>query len=105
LRTSVVYYGVLGAQGEVDPVAEAGKIRGSLLGHFGEEDRIIPLDQVDALEARMREAGVRSEVYVYPDAGHAFNNDRNEASYRPEAAKLAWSRTLDWLRRELNGSG
>jgi carboxymethylenebutenolidase len=38
---------------------------------------------------------------MYEGANHAFNNDTNEARYNAEAAKLAWSRTLDFFRRHL----
>jgi carboxymethylenebutenolidase len=101
LVTTVVYYGILTPQGGVDTLARVGEIRGTLLGHFGEVDRAVPLDSVRALQERLREEGVTSEVHVYPNAGHAFNNDRNPQVYRPEAARLAWSRTLEWLEREL----
>ena len=45
LETTVVYYGILGARDGIDPLADVGRIDGSLLGHFGEEDRAIPLEQ------------------------------------------------------------
>ena len=40
-------------------------------------------------------------VVVYPEAGHAFMNDTRPAAYRPELARRAWSRMLEFLRREL----
>jgi carboxymethylenebutenolidase len=43
-------------------------------------------------------------VYVYEGAGHAFFNDTRD-SYRPEAAALAWERTLAFFRNELGGPG
>jgi carboxymethylenebutenolidase len=101
VKTSVVYYGILGAHGNLDPLADVGKIKGSLLGHFGEEDRAVPLDSVETLKRRLGEENVVSSVHIYPNAGHAFNNDRNPQSFKPEAAQLAWRRTLDWFREHL----
>jgi carboxymethylenebutenolidase len=44
---------------------------------------------------------VPTEVYFY-DAGHAFLNDRDlMGTYDEEAAKLAWARTVDFLRTQL----
>lgn len=36
-------------------------------------------------------------VNVYDGVNHAFHNDTSQARYAPEAAKLAWQRTLDAL--------
>ncbi len=101
LRATVVYYGILVAQGDVDPIAHADRIPGAFLGHFGETDRIIPLESVHRLEARLKEAKVPATVYTYLGAGHAFNNDRSPAAYNAEAAALAWKRTVEFLKREL----
>ena len=38
------------------------------------------------------------EKVIYPGAQHAFHNDTNPDRYHPEAAQLAWQRTLEWLR-------
>lgn len=72
-----------------------------LLGLFGEEDEFIPLDDIRQLEKRL--AGLRpaTEVVVYPGAGHAFMNETREAAFRPETARDAWARMVDFFRREL----
>ena len=36
------------------------------------------------------------EKIIYPDAGHAFNNDTSDR-YAPEAARDAWNQTLTWF--------
>jgi carboxymethylenebutenolidase len=41
------------------------------------------------------------EIYMYDGVNHAFNNDTNEARYNQAAADLAWSRTVEFLRRHL----
>jgi carboxymethylenebutenolidase len=42
------------------------------------------------------EAGKSYEAVIYPDAPHAFFND-TRASYRADAARSAWARTLAFL--------
>lgn len=59
--------------------------------HFGETDHSIPLADVETI----REKRPDCEIHVYP-AGHGFNCDER-ASYDPDAAALAWKRTLAFL--------
>jgi carboxymethylenebutenolidase len=49
----------------------------------------------------MREAGVQFNSHVYKGAGHAFFNDTNPVTYRPEVAADAWTRSLEFLRGTL----
>jgi carboxymethylenebutenolidase len=93
---AVVFYGA------VSPDEDMSGIRAAVQAHFGERDQSIPPDQARALMDRIRaQAGVPTEVYFY-DAGHAFLNDRDlMGTYDEEAAKLAWARTVDFLRTQL----
>jgi carboxymethylenebutenolidase len=63
--------------------------------HFGRLDTHIPEPEV----AKVQAAHPDVELYWY-EAGHAFNNDLRP-SYQPEAARLARSRSLDFLKRHL----
>ena len=49
----------------------------------------------------MREAGAQFTSHVYEGAGHAFFNDTNKTTYRPDVAADAWSRSLEFLRATL----
>ena len=49
-----------------------------------------------SVRAEMAAAGVDFEAVVYPDASHAFFNDRGRR-YRAEDAADAWARTLRFL--------
>jgi carboxymethylenebutenolidase len=50
------------------------------------------------MEKVRAQARVPVQVYVY-DAGHAFFNDQNHlGTYNEELARLAWNRTVDFLR-------
>lgn len=61
--------------------------------HYGEQDHTIPMRDV----ARIQKERPECELHVYA-AGHGFNCDER-ASYEPVSARLAWSRSLDWLAR------
>jgi carboxymethylenebutenolidase len=52
----------------------------------------------DAAVAALNRAGLVNEVYVAPDADHAFFNDTGQR-YNPAAAAEAWRKVLDWLGR------
>jgi carboxymethylenebutenolidase len=74
------------------------QIQANILGHFAELDEWEPLDMVSRVESDLRGAGLNPTFYIYPKTKHwFFENDRPE--YDPEAADLAWRRTLEFLRR------
>jgi carboxymethylenebutenolidase len=60
--------------------------------HFGEQDAMIPMTDVEAI----RTAHPEAQVFVYP-AGHGFNCDLR-GSYHAESAQLAKQRTLELFR-------
>jgi carboxymethylenebutenolidase len=69
-----------------------------VLGVFGGKDHGAGPDAVAALENAAREAGVPFTKAVYPDADHAFLNERRADVYRPADAKDAWSKILPFLK-------
>ena len=77
-------------------------LRTPWLGLYGEEDKLISVDDVAELREAAGRAGVPTEIVSYPGAGHAFHSDDRAAVYRAEAAADAWARTLalldEWLR-------
>ena len=85
---------------------DASKIKAPLLGHFATEDQAFPIAKVDELEKKLRDAKVKFEFHRYK-AKHAFANETaNEKKlamleYNPQAAELAWKRTLDFLAKQL----
>jgi carboxymethylenebutenolidase len=46
--------------------------------------------------------GRHGEMHVYPGTDHAFFNDTRPEVYKPDAAKLAWERTLAFFREHLS---
>jgi len=74
------------------------KIRAEIIGHFSDVDEFEPLDGIRATEADLRTAGLKPTFHIYPQQAHwFFENDRPE--FNPQAAELAWKRTLEFLRK------
>jgi len=69
-----------------------------VMGIFGAKDHSAGPDAVAALERAAREAGVPFTKSVYPEADHAFLNERRAEVYRPEDAKDAWSKILPFFK-------
>lgn len=88
---AVSYYGARNANFLDEP------LRAPMLFHFGAEDASTPAADI----ARERTAWPQAIFMVYPDAGHAFNRDGDPAHYRVDAATLANSETLAFLREHL----
>lgn len=86
----VLFYGSGGA--------DFTKIRAEVQGHYSDADEWEPLDDIRAMEADLRSAGVKTDFHVYPKLSHwFFENDRPE--FEPNAAELAWKRTVEFLCR------
>jgi len=68
-----------------------------LMFHFGALDAAIPEEAI----AQHRQKQPQAQVFVYEHAGHAFNRDP-DAPYQPEAAALAWRRSLDFFTEHLS---
>ena len=92
LACAVVYYGRV--VGYLDQ-----KPRCPVMYHYGTEDKSIPLADVERIRAAYPEA----PVYTYAGAGHGFNCDQR-ASYDPQAAALARTRTLEFFARYVAGA-
>lgn len=97
VAAAVPFYGVFAGD---EP--DFSGLRAAVLGHFGEEDAFYPAASARALEQRIREqSGAEVDFRFYP-AGHAFHNDEDPlGTYDEESARLAWSRTVEFLRSRL----
>src|SRR4030095_1914187 len=88
LKAGVAWYGrLVGAPDELHPthpVDIAAPLKAPVLRVYGGKDTGIPLDTVEKMRAAVKAAGGKSEIVVYPDAGHGFNAD-----YRPGYDKNA----------------
>jgi carboxymethylenebutenolidase len=93
-NASVMYYGRFSAEDDLS------MMRSQILGHFGENDRGILVDDVEQFKAKLNTLEGEHAVYIYPNAGHAFANEDSDA-YVEEAAEKAWERTIEFLEANL----
>ena len=88
LAASVCYYG-----GRIVAFADE-KPRCPTQMHFGEKDQSIPMTDVEIIKKKRPDC----DIHVYKDAGHGFHCDER-GSYHEPSSKLAWERTLAWLKQ------
>ena len=102
LDATVVWYG--------NPPAEfvdAKNITKPMMGHWSMQDEFFSPASVDELEQKLKLAGVEHEFHRY-DAKHAFANPQSDSrglaplQYHPQAAELAWKRSLEFLKKHLS---
>ena len=86
--------------GEVPDALDVPRIKARLLLHYAERDPRINTG-VPAYEGALKAAGVQHAIHIYPGTDHAFHNDTAGARYNKEAAELAWSRTIAFLKDAL----
>jgi carboxymethylenebutenolidase len=73
-----------------------------VLGNIGGLHRGITSDDVRAFESAMQSLGKSTDLKIYPDAGHAFENPNNEAGYKPADAQDAQTRSHEFLAEKLH---
>lgn len=96
LSAGVAYYGKQAAAADVP------RITAPLMLHYASLDDRINAGIAD-YEAALKAAGKSYELHMYDGVNHAFNNDTNAARYNKEAADLAWSRTVAFLKKHAGG--
>ena len=84
---------------------DATKIKVPVLGHWATDDAYFPIQQVDALEQKLKQANVKFEFYRY-NAKHAFANETLKQStgpivYDAPSAETAWARTMTFLKKHI----
>ena len=93
IAAGVPFYGGAG------PLEDVKNVKAAMLVHHGSTDERLVAGW-PAHEAALKAAGVRYEGYVYQGAAHGFNNNTTER-FHPEAAKLAWDRTIAHFNKHL----
>jgi carboxymethylenebutenolidase len=94
LKAGVAYYGR-----QLD-AARVPEITAALMLHYASLDQRINAG-IAPFETALKAAGKLYELHMYEGADHAFNNDTNAARYNKDAADLAWSRTVGFLKARL----
>jgi carboxymethylenebutenolidase len=80
----------------IDPA----KVKVPVQGHFAERDNSVPVDKAKALAAAVNAAGGRFELHAY-SADHAFFNDTRPTVFDAACATLAWDRSVQFLKQNL----
>ena len=93
LLAAVPFYGDQPDAGDVP------KIKAALLLQYAGLDTRINAGW-PAYEAALKKNHKEYTAYIYPGVNHGFHNDTTPR-YDPEAAKLAWQRTIDFFRAKL----
>jgi carboxymethylenebutenolidase len=83
------------------PIDGVPQIPCPVFGAYGEADRAIPLETVERLREALQAAGKTSEIHIFPNAQHAFMNDRRPEAYQPAAAAESWRLVLAFFERHL----
>lgn len=99
LDATVVYYG----GGMATTTERLAPIKWPVLGIFGDQDQVIPVEMVRAFESSLNTLAISNEIYIYPGVGHAFANPSG-ANYAPEATVDAWDKTLAFLSKHLKAN-
>ena len=97
LAAAVVFYGR-----NPTPIDLVKNLQCPILGNYAGADKGISESDINLLKQTLTKHGKEFDIKVYPDAPHAFFNDTRE-TYRPEAAKDAWERTLRFFNNNLKG--
>jgi carboxymethylenebutenolidase len=94
LGAGVAYYG------SQVPTEQVPSIKAPLMLHYAGLDERINAG-TEAYKAALDANGKTYELHMYEGVNHAFNNDTSAARYDKAAADLAWSRTVEFLRKNL----
>lgn len=90
IRSVVIFYGTR--------PGDYRSARAAYLGHFAETDQFEPQSEVDRLQESLTRAGRPVTFYRYPNTGHWFSEADRAGAYNEAAARLAWERTLAFLK-------
>ena len=74
-------------------------VKAPLMLQFAENDKRVNASWPE-YEIALKANSVDFEAFVYPGTQHGFHND-STSRYNPEAAELAWSRTLGFFGKHL----
>ena len=77
-------------------------MKSKILGHFGEDDASIRIDNVKEFQANLKTTEGDHEIYIYANTTHGFASRKGKnPKYNDKAAELARNRTLAFLKKHL----
>jgi carboxymethylenebutenolidase len=92
LKAAVAFYG---RQPAADDVS---KIKAAIQLHYAGLDERTNAG-IPAYEAALKKNNIQYELYMYDGVNHAFHNDTAPTRYNEAAAKLAWQRTITFIKK------
>lgn len=96
VRASVIYYGPF------NPEDDLSRMRTTILGHFGEKDTVIKIDDVKAFSVKLSHQNRDHDIFIYPNSTHGFARQGEHSARNDKDAKKAWKRTLRFLKKNLD---
>lgn len=94
LMAVTLYYG------HPTPLADIGGLKAPLLINLAGKDQFVDPDIPGFVDA-MKKTGMKFELYTYEGTVRGFDDDSAPTHYSADAARLAWSRTLAFLKAAL----
>ena len=97
LAGAIGFYGRPGpfADGSPGPIQRAAELTAPILALQGGDDAAIPVEESEAFDRALTDAGVDHEVVIYPGAPHSFF-DRKYDEFA-DASADAWGRVLEFV--------
>jgi carboxymethylenebutenolidase len=92
IHAAVPFYGT-------PPKTDISKMKSPMMMHFGELDKRVNATWID-YEPALKANSIDYQAYIYPGTNHGFHND-STSRYNEEAAERAWSRTIEFFRKNL----
>ena len=80
--------------------AEIARLKSPVQIHCGTADRNVSVASIREIEKTLKAQSAPTEVYFYEGADHGFLA-YTRPFYKPDAAKLSWTRSVEFLRRHL----
>ena len=87
--------------GRIENLELLKNLHAPVLGNFGEEDKGITTWATEQFRPEMEKLGKSLDMKIYPGAPHGFHRYTTPHVYRPDAARDAFQRTLDFYDKTL----
>ena len=98
IRGVISFHGLFAPPGNTD----GKQIKAKVLALHGNDDPMVPVDAVTALENELTAAGADWQIHVYGNTKHAFTNPEANAPdmglmYNPDADRRSWRTMKNYL--------
>jgi carboxymethylenebutenolidase len=96
ISAGVIYYAT-----KIPSEEQLNKVTAPLLIIYGDKDQAVEPEEARQLEQKLKTLGKDAKLLMYPGAPHAFFNEENKESYRADAAKDSWQKTIEFFNGRL----